>query len=71
MLNSANNMKGNILVDYIMRIIINYGSFTFFIVPVPSPPFGNTFSSHVLLDFKKTKFDGLCSRFGIALSNSI
>ena len=54
-----------------MRIIINYGSFTFFIVPVPSPPYGNTFSSHVLLDFKKTKFDGLCSRFGIALSNSI
>ena len=39
-----------------MRIIFNYGSFIFIIVPGPSPPFENTFSSHMLLDLKKTKF---------------
>ena len=36
-----------------MRIIVNYGSFTYNIVPGPSAPFGNTFSSHVFLDLKK------------------
>ena len=53
MLNSVNNMNWNILVDYIMRIIVNYGSFTYIIVPGPSAPFGNTFSSLVFLDLKK------------------
>ena len=49
MLNSVNDMNWNNLVDYITRIIVNYGSFTFIIVPGHSPPFGNTFSSKVLL----------------------
>ena len=53
MLNSVNNMNGNILIDYIMRSIVNYGFFTFVIVPEPSPPFPNP--SHVFLDLKKTK----------------
>ena len=46
-------MNWNILVDYIMRSIVNYGFFTFVIVPEPSPPFPNP--SHVFLDLKKTK----------------
>ena len=64
-------------------MIINYGSFTFIIVPQPSPQFGNTFSSHVLLDLKKTiwtiqkvytvlmRFDEIRSKVSIVLSNSI
>ena len=56
MLNSVNNMNWNILVDYITRIIFNYGSFTLIIVPGLSPPFGNTLSSHMLLDLKKNTF---------------
>ena len=56
MLNHVNKMNWNILVDYIRRIIVNYSSLTFIIVPGSSPPFGNTFSSHMLLDLKKVKF---------------
>ena len=56
MLNSVNNMNWNVLVDYMMRIIVNYGSFTFIIVPGPFTPFRNIFFSHMLLDLKKTKF---------------
>ena len=56
MLNSVDNMNWNILVDYIIKIIVSYGSFTFIIVPGRSPPFPNTFFSHRLLGLKKTKF---------------
>ena len=50
--------------------------FTFIIVSGPSPPFGNTCSSHMLLDLKKVytvlmKFDEIRSKFCIVLSNSI
>ena len=52
--------------------------FWFIIVPRPSPPFRNTFSSHVLLDLKKNKFtrfwwgfDGFCYKVSIVFSNSI
>ena len=43
MLNSVNDMNWNILVDYIMRIIINYGSFRFIIVPGPFASFPNMY----------------------------
>ena len=46
MLNFVNNMIWSILVDYIMRIILNYGSFTFIIVPEPSPP-SQTYFPHM------------------------
>ena len=50
MLNSVNNINWNNLVYYITRIVVNYGSFTFIIVPGHSPAFGKTFSSHVFLE---------------------